>query len=255
MFFRRTNVLTTVITVEFSLLLVELILLIVTVILLVMNLREEKGRQDLIKEVGRATKVLTRQEYFNEVIRSYHDAKKSIFGCVTGSPPDGEEEGEMIDTIVKHIRDLTKEGVKITFMIPKFTDRLNIGYRFSQAGAEVFYNNCALVNDARYMVVDDRFVLIGVPEKVGENEPTKKGYRVPSIGLSAIIREHYDQCANSKFTATYEEYVKEIIQEMKRIKPELDFEPVARELQIPIGELKRIDILNITSKPTLKVNI
>jgi hypothetical protein len=66
MFFKQINVLTTVITVEFSLLLVELILLIVTVILLVLNLREERGRQDLIKEVGRATKVLTRQEYFNE---------------------------------------------------------------------------------------------------------------------------------------------------------------------------------------------
>jgi hypothetical protein len=105
------------------------------------------------------------------------------------------------------------------------------------------------------MVVDDRFVLIGVPEKIGENEPTKKGYRVPSVGISVIIREHYDQCANGKFTATYEEYVKEIIEDMKRIKPELDFEPVSRELQIPIDELKRIDALNITPKPTLKVDI
>ncbi len=256
MFFKTSNVLTSVITVEFGLLLVELILLIFTVILLVLNLREEKGRQDLIKEVGRATKVLTRQEYLNEVIRSYHEAKSSIFGCITGSYPTDEEERQVIDTLVKHIRELSKEGVKIRFMIPKFTDRLYIGYRYSQAGAQVFYNNCALVNDARYMIIDDRFVLIGVPEKIGENEPTKKGYRIPSVGIAAIIREHYDQCANSsRFTATHDEYVKETLEEMKRIKPELDFAPVSRELKIPVDELKRIDSLNITPKSALKADI
>jgi len=245
----------TVINVEFSLLLVELILLVVTVVLLTLHLKEERGRRDLINEVSRATKVLTRQEYFNEVINGFHDAKKSIFGCITASRPMSVEEEKTVELIVKHLRELAKDGVKMRFLAPKFTDRLHIGYRYRQVGAEVFYNNCALVNDMRYMVVDGRFVLIGIPEKVGESEPTKKGYRIPSIGIAAIIKEHFEPCINGRITSTYEEYVKEILEEMKKIRTELDFEPVSRELQIPVEELKRIDALDITPKPSLKLDL
>jgi hypothetical protein len=51
-------------TVELGLLLLESILLVATVILLIYNIHEGKQRDNLLKEVGRATRVLTRQEYF-----------------------------------------------------------------------------------------------------------------------------------------------------------------------------------------------
>ncbi len=59
-------------TVEFGLLLLESVLLIVTVILLLYGIYEGKRRDDLLREVERATKVLTRQEYFFSIM----DAKK-----------------------------------------------------------------------------------------------------------------------------------------------------------------------------------
>jgi hypothetical protein len=86
---------------------------------------------------------------------------------------------------------------------------------------------------------------------MGEKEPTKKGYRIPSIGIAAIMREHYDRCWNGKITFTYEEYVKEVIEGLKKIKPQFSFEPLARELGLPVEELKRIDALSITPKPDL----
>ena len=88
---------------------------------------------------------------------------------------------------------------------------LLVGYLYSKIGVDVRYNDCVLVNDMRYMVVDDKFVLIGVPEVTGEKEPTKKGYRIPSMGIAAIIREHYNRCWKSRITFKYEDYVKEII--------------------------------------------
>ncbi|HYA12553.1 MAG TPA: hypothetical protein VEF37_06255, partial [Thermodesulfovibrionales bacterium] len=51
-------------SIEIILLLLESVLLIVTVILLIFSLREGRGRRNLLLQVERATKVLTRQEYF-----------------------------------------------------------------------------------------------------------------------------------------------------------------------------------------------
>ncbi len=235
------------ITVESSLLIVELILLIFTVLLLTFHLREDKIHKNLIREMSKTTKILTRQEYFSEVINAFQEAKKSVVGCITGSKPSESEE-QTVDTIVKSIRELTKNGAKVSFLIPKFPDRLYIGYRYAAVGADIRYNNCALVNDLRYMVVDERFVLVGIPEVVGEDEPTKKGYRIPSIGISAILLEHLDPCWSSKVTLSYEEHLKEIIEGMRKINTRFSFEPLARELGIPIDELKRVDSLKITPR-------
>ncbi|MFQ6135153.1 MAG: hypothetical protein ACE5KU_05000 [Nitrososphaerales archaeon] len=237
------------ISVEFALLLVELILLIFTVLLLTFHLKEDRIHKNLIREMGKTTRVLTRQEYFSEVINAFQEAKKSIFGCITGSKP-AEGERQTIETIAKNIRELTKNGVEVSFLIPKFTDRLYIGYRYSAAGADIRYNNCVLVNDLRYMIVDERFVLVGIPEAMGEDEPTKKGYRIPSIGIAAILLEHRNPCWNSKVTMRYEEYLKEIIEGVKKTDTRFSFEPLARELDIPIDELKRIDSLKITPRAT-----
>ena len=51
-------------TIELGLLLLESLLLVATIILLVYNIHEGKQRDNLLREVGKATKVLTRQEYF-----------------------------------------------------------------------------------------------------------------------------------------------------------------------------------------------
>lgn len=234
------------ISLESALLLVELVLLAVTIFLLTRHLKEERGREALLREMTRTTMVLTRQEYFTEVINSLQAAKKSIFGCITGSRPvEGEE--QRIVMIIEGIRKLAQSG-KVRFTVPKFPDRLYIGYRYVKAGAEIRYNNCVLANDLRYMVIDDRFVLVGVPETVGEKEPTKKGYRIPSIGIAAILREHYDRCWNSIVTVSYEEYVKEIINEVKKTEPKFSLEPLARELRIDVEELRRIESLEVTPR-------
>ena len=115
-------------TVESVLLVVELILLIFTVILLVFHLKQDKVHKNLIREMSRTTRVLTRQEYFSEVIQAFQETEKSIFGCITGSKPS-DNDRKNIDIIVKNIRELVKKGVKISFLIPKFPNRLYIGYR------------------------------------------------------------------------------------------------------------------------------
>jgi hypothetical protein len=229
-------------TVESALLLVELVLLIFTVILLLFHLKQDKIHKNLIREMSRTTRVLTRQEYFSEVIQAFQETEKSIFGCITGNKPS-DKDVKNIDIIVKNIRELVKKGVKISFLIPKFPNRLYIGYRYSTAGADIRYNNCTIAYDIRYMIIDDEFVLVGIPDIVGENEPTKKGYRIPSLGISAILQDHLNQCWGSKVSLKYEQYVKEIIDGFKSKDEKYSLEPLVRELNIPSDELMRIQSL------------
>ena len=76
---------------ERGLLVLESVLLVATVILLVYGIYEGKRRDALLREIGRATKVLTRQEYFFSIMDAMLDAKREIIGCITGRPPTGDD--------------------------------------------------------------------------------------------------------------------------------------------------------------------
>ena len=62
-------------TIEIGLLVLESVLLLATIILLLFGLKEGRGRKKLLLEVERATKVLTRQEYFLTVTDTMMEAK------------------------------------------------------------------------------------------------------------------------------------------------------------------------------------
>ncbi len=219
-------------TIETGLLILESILLAATVILLLYSIKEGKERRDLLLEIGRATKILTRQEYFLTVIDSMMDANTEIIGSITGRFPIGDDK-KITRAVVENIERLTKRGVRVKYLLPKFHDRIYIGYVYSKAGAEVRYSDCPIVHDVRYMVVDDKLIVIGIPEIIGEKEATKKGYRIPSEGLAAILKEHFYNCWDRN--TIYEDYVREVIKQTGAAPKTL-----ARELQIDEEELERI---------------
>ena len=216
-------------TVETTLLILESVLLVATIILLLYSIREGKGRKNLLLEVGKATKILTRQEYFLTVTDSMMDARIEVIGFITGRLPTGDDKKRVRD-IINNIEKLTKNDIKVKYLIPKFPDRLHIGYLYSRAGAEVRYGIGAIASDIRYIIVDDRFVVIGIPESMGEKEATKKGYRIPSESLAAILKDQFYRCWEESMT--YEKYVKEAIKQTG-----LTPEQLGRELQIDEKEM------------------
>ncbi len=219
-------------SIEVGLLILESVLLVATIILLVLSIKEGRGRNALLVEVERATRILTRHEYFFTVTDSMLEAKEEIIGCITGRPPVGDDEKRIRD-VISSIEKVKRTGVRVRYILPKFHDRLRIGYLYTKAGAEVRYSSRPLVYDIRYTVVDDRLVVIGVPETTGEREATKKGYRIPSEGLAAILKEHFYSCWEENIT--YEEYVRELLSQ-----PGATPKQFARELQIDEEELKRV---------------
>jgi len=218
-------------TIEAGLLILESVLLVVTVVLLLYNIREGKGRERLLIEVGKTTKILTRQEYFLTVTDSMMDAKEEVMGCITGRIPTGEDKKRTRD-IIDIIEKLTKRGVRVTYLLPKFPDRLHIGYLYTKAGAEVKYSSCLLAHTIRFIIIDDKIIVIGIPESVGEKEATKKGYRIPSEGLAMILKDYFNQCEKQ---ISFVEYLKEVIKQTGATPKHL-----AQELHIDEKELERL---------------
>jgi hypothetical protein len=218
-------------TVETGLLLLESVLLIVTVILLVYSIREGRHRDNLLKEIGKSTKILTRQEYFLTVTDTMMEAKKELVGCITGRFPRGDDSKRTRD-VVNNIENLVKRGVSVKYLMPRFPDRLHIGYLYTKAGAEVRYSSCLMVHNIRFIIADERLVVIGVPESVGEKEATKKGHRIPSEGLAIILNKYFKSCEKQ---IGFKEYLKEVLSQTGA-------EPrhLASELQIDEEELQRL---------------
>ena len=142
-------------TIELGLLLLESVLLVATIILLVYNIHEGKQRDNLLREVGRATRILTRQEYFFTLIDTMLDAEQEIIGCITGSPPSGDDI-KMTRNIAATIEKMTGKGVRIKYLLPKFPDRLQIGVQYTKAGAEVRFSSCLMVHTIRYSIIDEK---------------------------------------------------------------------------------------------------
>ncbi|MGO9014109.1 MAG: hypothetical protein ACLQF0_03930 [Dissulfurispiraceae bacterium] len=218
--------------IELVLLVTESVLLLFTIVLLLYSIREGKTRKAIIMEVGRASKILTRQEYFIAVTDSMMDAKEEVVGCITGRIPTQEDQKRTND-IINRIEKLVTGGVRIKYMMPKYPDRLHIGSLYSKAGAEVKYSTCLAVHDTRYIVVDDLLSVIGIAEGEGEKESTKKGYRIPSEGIAEIFKEFFYRCWES--STNYEDYVREVLQQTGASPKHL-----AREFHMDERELERI---------------
>jgi hypothetical protein len=217
---------------EFALLVLESVLLVATISLLIYSIKEGKVRDRLLGELARTTKILTREDYFTAVVNSLQRSEREVFGCITGRYPQ-DKDREHVERIAECIRDLTSKGVKVRYLIPKLPDRLYIGYLYSRAGAEVRYSNCLLMNDNRYMVVDDELIIVGVPEAVGEKEPTRKGYSIPSRGMSRILREHFYNCWEHNID--YRTYLREVVSQTGG-----DPALLARELKIDEEEIRSV---------------
>ena len=187
---------------ETGLLLLESVLLVATVVLLIYGIYEGKRRDALLKEVSRVTKVLTRQEYFLSIMDAMLDAKEEIIGCITGTPPSGDDV-RMTRHFADAIRDMTKKGVSIKYLLPKFPDRIPIAVQYTKAGAEVLFSSCLMVHSIRYTVVDERIVVLGIPESIGETEATKKGYTIPSEGLAMVLKGYFNECEDKTSLKAY----------------------------------------------------
>lgn len=216
---------------ELGLLITESVLLLATVVLLVMSIREGRARNAMILQVERATRILTRHEYFFTVADSMLDAKGEVVAYITGRRPSGEDT-KRVREITGVIERLVRDGTSVRYVLPKFQDRLYMGALYTRAGAEVRFGSCPLLHDFRYTVVDHKLSIIGIPETTGEREATKKGYRIPSEGLSSVLMRHFYECWEGSMT--YGDYLRQTLGQTGA-----DPSMLAKELDLDVEDIER----------------
>jgi hypothetical protein len=226
------------IDINLVLLLVELVLLAPTLLLLILGRREERGRRMLLAEISKTARMVSRQEYFNQVESAMQNAKESIKGSITGSAPKMHEEEDQIRRISDQIRSAKARNVLVQYLFPKLQDRLMIAAVYKNAGAEIRFHPGLIVNDLRYVVFDSKYTVIGLPGHIGRNEPTRDGYYIPSEGLAGIFSQQFE--VKWVEGMKYDEYLKGIISEAKNHSPNVSTELLSKELKIPEIEVKRI---------------
>ncbi len=219
-----------------ALLLVDLMLLIATIILLYFSRHEAEGRRKLVEHLIEATRVLTRTQYFHFVIDAMRSAKREIFGSITGAKPG--ESLEFFEKIVDEIQHATSKGVRIRYLVPEGRGCLYVGYRYTKAGAEVRYHSGLVVYDLRHMVVDDRVVAMGFPERVGAEQPTRTGIKIESESLAKIFKERFEKLWRE--AVPYEKYLSQVISDIERANPKISPNLVAKQLDLPIDEIDRV---------------
>ncbi|MDA4119205.1 MAG: hypothetical protein OK436_01320 [Thaumarchaeota archaeon] len=218
-------------TVQLLLLAVELVLLLATIFLLLLNRREAKSRETMMQHFSSVADVITRQEYFVAVVDAIQRAERTLAGSVTGSPPS-KEEGEVVRQILGAVAEAAKRKVQVRYLLPLAPDRLRMGRLYTANGAEVKFNPSLLVSDVRYMCVDKKLVLIGVPERNGRNEPTRKGYTVPSESVAHLFGSQFEEQWVSKDTKSYLEYLKELVSQAMGSNSNLSLDLVAANLGV-----------------------
>jgi phosphatidylserine/phosphatidylglycerophosphate/cardiolipin synthase-like enzyme len=224
-------------TIQVLLLAVELILLVATLSVLVLNRREMKARERLMRHFSSVADVITRQEYFVAVVDAIQRAERTLIGSVTGSPPSNEE-GEVIRQILNSLADASKRGVNLRYLLPLAPDRLRMGRQYTRNGAQVRFSPSVLISDARYTCVDGRVVLVGVPERSGRNEPTRKGYTISSESVSRLFMREFEESWTAAEAKSYEDYLKDLVKQARASNPNASPELIAGNLGIETDDVE-----------------
>lgn len=228
--------------VQLPLLLVELVLLASTFVLIVMTRTEFRTKGELIRHVSLATESITRQEYFASVIDTIQASKKDIFATVTATPPSLEE-SDVIAIILDSVSKAVQRGVCVRYLMPWSPDRLLMARRYKKAGAEVRFHPSLIVNDARFMIVDDRVVVIGVPDRNGKDQPTKRGHNITSESVSSLFREKFEGLWNSEEAKSYSQYLLELVTKARQTNPNFSVGVIANNLKVEREDIEYVDAI------------
>jgi len=98
------------------------------------------------------------------------------------------------------------------------------------------------------MIVDDKYVIVGLPAEVGEKQPTRRGFKIPSETLSKILDEVLERYRDAKNSIGYDEFLREVIEKYEATHPGISIETIANYLKLPAKEIQRINESTIDSE-------
>jgi len=222
---------------ELVLLVVELALLVFTLLLLLLSRKEWRGREELLNLLMATMRVLTRQEYFSMVVDSLKSAKKDVHAIVTGTTPS-EASRTLVDGVLQAMSETHKNGISLNYLLPKSPEKLEMGYQYTKAGANVRYHDGLVVYDLRFTLIDEKYAVIGLPETTGATEPTRKGAMLKSETLSSVLLEYFNKFWGS--AEDYNSYLTEVVLKLLEENPELSAETISLQIKVGVEEINKV---------------
>lgn len=216
----------------------ELTLLVATFLLVFLSRREALGRGMLLKNLISVSKAVSRQEYFSHIVEGMQGAVNYVQAVVTGTAPVSAETTNHVMRITEQIRAARKRSVAVQYLMPKSQDRISLAHRYREAGAEVRFHSSLLLGDMTYTIFDGNTVVIGLPLVVGEGEPIREGFRIPSEGIVEIFRQQFE--AKWKQGTDLDQYLHELLLEAGKANPHLSRRLIANQLGVPESEIAAV---------------
>jgi len=216
---------------DFVTLATEFTLLVATFALVFLSRREALGRGMLLRNLVSVSKAVSRQEYFGHIVEGMQGAVNYVQAAITGTTPVSTEANNQVTRIIEQIRVARKRNVVLQYLMPKSQDRISLAHRYREAGAEVRFHPSLLLGDMRYTIFDGATVVIRLPLVVGEGEPIREGYRIPSEGVAEIFRQQFE--TKWKQGTDLEQYLHELLSEAGKANPRLSRRLIANQLGVP----------------------
>lgn len=210
---------------------IELTLLVATFLLVFLSRREALGRGLLLKNLFSVSKAVLRQEYFSHIVEGMQGSSNYVQAAITGTTPVSAETNNQVTRIIEQIRAARRRNVAVQYLMPKSQDRISLAHRYREAGAEVRFHPSLLLGDMRYTIFDGSTVVIGLPLVVGEEEPIREGYRIPSEGIAEIFRQQFE--TKWKQGTDLEQYIHELLLEAGKANPHMSKRLIASQLGVP----------------------
>lgn len=225
--------------IQVALLAVEIALLGATLLLIIATRREIRARDLLLQHVSMATDAISRQEYFEAVVTAIQASTKYVYSMVTGTTPTSEE-ADTVKLILDSVGHASSRGIVFRYLLPDSPDRLEMAKRYLKQGAEVKFHPDIIVNDARFMIVDDSSVIIGVPGSGGKGRPTKNGHNISSESIAHVFKESFDRQWESSAAKTYSQLLTELVAKARQFNPDVSSEVIAKNLKIDKKDVESV---------------
>ena len=182
--------------------------------------------------------MVSRQEYFNLVNFGMQTATRSIKGSVTGSSPATADERDHVQVIIEQIRRAKARNVTVQYLLPMSQDKIAIASKYREAGAEIRFHPGLLVNDIRFVTIDSKYSVLGLPGAAGQNEPTREGYAIPSEGLAQILLQQFE--GNWVKAVEYEDYLRDVLLEIKSHNPRVSCHLLSSQFEVAKFEVNKV---------------
>lgn len=221
---------------EIGLLIVDFLLLIISIILIWQSRKEMKSRDAHLEAMVTVTEKLTRKEYFQNINDLMTRAQQYFYSYVTFKKHGGEDDPN-VSNLLKVIETKSKQ-IEIRYLAPKERNSLKMGYLNISKGAEVRFHAGLLANDLRFSISDDICSVIGIPSLSGGSKSTHRSIKIRSKEMTIILKGQFD--VFWKESISYQDYLKQVIEEIGAANPNHDDSNIAEYLSIPVSELEKI---------------